>query len=88
MHHQSCPPLVVTWSDYCGTPGQQDVSREVEAAAAAAKAEAEAEENLNDLLACLGQEERKTERLALSLVDAALEASDAVKGLRTCVADV
>ena len=44
--------------------GQQDISREVEAAAAAARAEAEAEaeENLNDLLACLGQEERKTER--------------------------
>lgn len=50
---------MIPWS-----AGQQDVSREIEAAAAAgrAEAEAEAEENLNDLLACLGQEERKTER--------------------------
>jgi hypothetical protein len=46
------------------TAGLQEVQRKVEEAAAAARAEAEAEaeENLNDLLACLGQEERRTER--------------------------
>lgn len=39
------------------------MQRQIDAAVEAAKAaaEAEAEENLNDLLACLGQEERKTE---------------------------
>lgn len=50
-------------------PGQAEMQRQIDAAveAARADAEAEAEENLNDLLACLGQEERKTECLAARL---------------------
>jgi hypothetical protein len=47
--------------------GAADVQRQVEQAVEEAKAaaEAESEETLNDLLACLGQEERKTDRCAL-----------------------
>lgn len=41
---------------------EDDVQQRVDAAVEAANAEAE--ENLQDLLACLGQEERKTDRCA------------------------
>ena len=44
-------------------PGQADMQRQIDKAVE--EANAEAEENLNDLLACLGQEERKTERCVL-----------------------
>ena len=62
---------VATWRSPAGScmraEPQEDMQRRIDGAVAAAKSavEAEADENVNDLLACLGQEELKCERCAL-----------------------
>lgn len=60
-------------------PSPADIERRI--AEAAAKATAEAEDGINDLLVCLGQEERKVELLSARLAELGVDAAAIVAGV-------
>ena len=63
--HPSFPPPAA--------PSSADIDRRI--AEAATKAAAEAEDSVNDLLVCLGQEERKVELLSARLAELGVDAA-------------
>lgn len=58
---------------HTAAPSSADIDRRI--AEAAAKATAEAEDGVNDLLVCLGQEERKVELLSARLAELGVDAA-------------